>query len=776
MKSREHLAIRGAVQGVGFRPFVYRLARDLGLNGWVSNTPSGVFIEVEGGTMQLVEFRRRLETEKPPISFIQSLEATVLDPAGYDRFEIRESGESGERLAVILPDAAVCPDCLREIRDPANRRYRYPFTNCTHCGPRFSIIEALPYDRRNTSMKRFAMCPECNDEYVNPENRRFHAQPNACPVCGPQLALWNAHGDTIEVRDDALLSAAAALRSGKIVAVKGIGGFHLMADAGNEEAVSTLRRRKHREEKPLALMLGSIVKIRDLCDVSPLEERLLTSIAAPIVLLRKRSRAGSTGIKVAPSVAPGNPSLGILLPYSPLHHLLLDASETPLVATSGNLSEEPICIDEREALHRLQGIADFFLVHDRPIVRHVDDSVARVVAGRELVLRRARGFAPLPVSGSDRSVSSFMAVGGHLKNTIAVSVAEDIFVSQHLGDLSSKESYDAFVSVGEDLTRLYDVRPAVTVSDKHPDYRSTQFAGGRGGKQVSVQHHLAHVASCMAENRLRGPVLGVSWDGTGYGDDGTIWGGEFLIASEDGYRRAAHLRTFRLPGGEAAVTEPARSAIGALYELLGDSLFQRNDLHPLKGFSSAELLLLSQMLAKDIHCPVTSSAGRLFDAVAGLIGIRSRVRYEGQAAMELEWLIGETCTEDAYGFHLSAEASSIVVDWGEALLQLVEDVSSGTAASIVSAKFHNMLTDAIVKVAKEAGEERVVLTGGCFQNVYLLERTIAKLRENGFSPYWHQRIPPNDGGISLGQIYAAQRILKAHETDEVEPVVNESLT
>jgi hydrogenase maturation protein HypF len=601
-RTRLKLTVRGAVQGVGFRPFVFRLATGLGLAGWVNNSPQGVFIEAEGPRAELEKFLLRLEIEKPPRSFIQSLEASWLDPAGYTAFEIRPSETGGTKTALVLPDIATCPDCLREIFDPKNRRHRYPFTNCTNCGPRFSIIESLPYDRANTSMNAFTMCQQCQAEYDDPGDRRFHAQPNACPVCGPRLELWegsrvceNAESPRSHERGyDALLVAAHAIRRGQIVAVKGLGGFHLMADARNDKTVQLLRERKQREEKPFALMFPLLESIKAECEVSPLEERLLRSPESPIVLLRRLPSA----IRHPPSslsrhIAPGNPCLGAMLSYTPLHHLLLAELGFPVVATSGNLSDEPICTDEHEALERLRNIADVFLVHNRPIIRHVDDSIARVMLDRELVLRRARGYAPLPITIGGASSASphnrgvvelrppkiILAVGAHLKNTVALSVGNQVFISQHIGDLETEQAYSAFRRVIADFEKLYDANPQIIAADLHPDYLSTKFAKETGRAElplgpdaqqriptmIGVQHHIAHVLSCMAENEIAPPALGVSWDGTGYGLDGTVWGGEFFLVTDESVERIAHLRPFRLPGGDKAVKEPRRTALGLLH-------------------------------------------------------------------------------------------------------------------------------------------------------------------------------------------------------------------
>ena len=780
---RTKIILRGAVQGVGFRPFVYRLATELQLNGWVLNSAQGVFIEVEGERAVLERFVLALEKTKPPRAVIQSMEVSFLDALGYESFEIRESSDRGKKGVFILPDIATCVDCLREILDANDRRCRYPFTNCTNCGPRFSIIESLPYDRCNTSMKNFALCAPCEREYHDPTNRRFHAQPTACPRCGPQAEFWDASGAVLSRRDEALLAAAEVVRAGKILALKGIGGFQLIVDARNEDVVVRLRARKHREEKPFALMYPSLDCVMEDCQVSELEKRLLLAPESPIVLLRRKKASG----RLASAIAPANPNLGVMLPNTPLHHLFVRELGFPVVATSGNLSDEPICIDEQEALARLQGIADFFLVHDRPIVRHVDDSIVRMMCGRELVLRRARGYAPLPVH-MERPLPTVLAVGAHLKNNVALSVGTEVFISQHIGDLETSEAYSAFRKVAADLPRLYDVSPEIVACDLHPDYLSTKYAVGlgsagfqlaasgilpgalraessqqdaaKGGQDAraprsicKVQHHWAHVLSCMAENELDPPVLGVSWDGTGYGSDGTIWGGEFLVANGESFERVAHFRRFRLPGGEAAIREPRRTALGVLYEMWGAKMFGRRQLAPMQSFSASELPVIQQLLAKRINAPITSSAGRLFDAVASILDLRQRVSFEGQAAMELEFAI-EQEGDEMYRFQISAESPRIV-DWQPMFEEIVSDYQHGRSVGDISTKFHNTLAEIVVAVAKKIGAEKVVLTGGCFQNQYLTERSVRRLRESGLRPSWHQRVPPNDGGIALGQIMAA---------------------
>ena len=794
---RLKVVIRGAVQGVGFRPFVYGLASELDLHGWVLNSSQGVFVEVEGERPLLEEFLLRLEQEKPPRAIIQSLEFSFLDPLGYSGFVIRHSEDTGEKTVLILPDIATCPQCYREVGDPDDRRYRYPFTNCTHCGPRFTIIRALPYDRPNTSMAHFPLCPDCQREYEDPLDRRFHAQPVACPVCGPQVALDTGDRHFRSachlMGDEAIREAARAVREGRILAMKGLGGFLLIVDARNEAAVQRLRERKHREEKPFALLYPSLEMIKAHCLVSPLEERVLTSPESPIVLLRRQdtlppARGGLGGGEICEAVAPGNPYLGAMLPYTPLHNLLMQELGFPVVATSGNRSDEPICIDEDEARERLGDIADLYLIHNRPIVRHCDDSVVRVVLGQELVLRRARGYAPLPVKLPKSELPPILAVRAHLKNTIALSVGRQVFVSQHIGDLDTPEACAAFERVIADFLRLYEVEPVAMAHDLHPDYFSTRYAQSEIGNrksQIAVQHHHAHLASCLAENEVEGPVLGVTWDGTGYGLDGTVWGGEFLWGDAAGFERVAHLRPFCLPGGEAAVKEPRRTALGVMWEHFGPEALEWEDLAPVAAFSRSERRLLRQMLERGVNSPVTSSAGRLFDAVAALVGLRQENRFEAQAAMMLEYAVDEMVAE-AYPLPMTSDQISNrksqisnrksqisnrkyairntqsyaqVLDWGPLLEALLDDLRRDVPVGVMAARFHNALVEGMVAVAKAVGAERAALSGGCFQNRILLKQAYRRLTEAGLRVYVHQRIPPNDGGIALGQVaVAAQKL------------------
>lgn len=769
--ARLHVTVQGAVQGVGFRPFVYRLATELGLNGWVLNDTHGVEIEVEGSDDQLNRFLVRLSAERPPLSSIESVDVAWLTPVDYEHFEIRQSNASGARTTLVLPDMATCHDCRDDVLDPANRRHGYAFTNCTNCGPRFSIIQALPYDRPNTTMQTFRQCPACQSEYTDPIDRRFHAQPNACPVCGPHLELWgawNANGThaqppILALHDDALQLAVDALRAGQIVAVKGLGGFHLMVDACDPDAVARLRERKKRYEKPFALMVYDLAQAAELVTtMSAASRALLASQEAPIVLLPARQTA-----PIAPNIAPDSPYLGVMLPSTPLHHLLLAEYGFPVVATSGNLSGEPICTQELEAWERLGPIADCFLVHNRPIQRHVDDSVAMVIDSVPRLLRRARGYAPLPVHLA-HAVPCILATGAELKNTIALSVGRQAFISQHIGDLETEPALEAFEHVIADFLRLYEATPVAIAHDLHPDYRATRWAQRIAASDpalplIGVQHHHAHLAACLADNETVGPALGVTWDGTGYGTDGTIWGGEFLFGDAAEVKRIAHMRSFRLPGGEAAIREPARIALTLLWELYGQAGLERDDLASTRVFRPDERRLLGQMLGRGLNTPATSSAGRLFDAVAALIGLRQQASFEGQAAMALEAAVNRAVS-DAYRFeiryvdgatHTNGHQAPLILDWQPLIEAILDDLGHGTSTGTIAARFHNALVDAIVRVAVLSGTERVALAGGCFQNTLLVERAARQLRQTGFEVLLHRQVPPGDGGISLGQIAVA---------------------
>lgn len=739
-RERHRVEITGAVQGVGFRPFVHRLAGELALAGWASNSLSGLVIEIEGSPESCAAFVRRVRSDAPPHASVRAVLPSTIPLQGEEGFVIRESSvEQTAATAEIAPDLATCADCLHEFLDPTNRRHGYPFTNCTQCGPRFSIVLALPYDRERTTMRGFAMCAQCREEYESPGDRRFHAQPNACPQCGPRLAFADSEGRTLATREEALEHAARAIESGQIIAVKGIGGFHLLADARSDSAVRILRARKHRPAKPLALMMPDLDSVRAHCAVSQVEERLLGSSRAPIVILR---RAGGD---LPELLAPGNPTLGVMLPYSPLHHLLLRRLGFPVVATSGNLSDEPLCIGNDEAFQRLRGIADAFLVHDRPIARPVDDSVVREALGRELMLRRARGCAPLALPGVFPPV---LAVGGDQKCALVVAGPFGIRCGPHIGDLETEPAQQSFLGQCRDFPALCGVQPRVVACDLHPGYHGTRLAAELGLPVAQVQHHHAHIAACLAEHEVRDEVLGVAWDGTGHGTDGTIWGGEFLLATETDFKRIAHLRPFPLPGGELAIRQPRYAALGLLHEagipVAGTPLAA--------AFTAQEIAIASTQLDRGIRSPRTSSAGRLFDAVAALLGLRWRNEFEAQAAMDLEFAArGE---QAAYPVSMARDES---LDWAPMIQALLADIAQGVPVAAIAARVHETMAEAILLAARVAKKKTVALGGGCFQNVRLLERTVAKLRAAGFFPIWPRLAPPNDGGLALGQAVVASQ-------------------
>ncbi|HSJ72115.1 MAG TPA: carbamoyltransferase HypF [Acidimicrobiia bacterium] len=752
---RAIIEIHGAVQGVGFRPFVYRLATEMDLRGWVLNDARGVFIEVDGDMSTLEGFIARLEGELPAVASIDTVDVEFADEAGFASFEIRHSDTGGARTAIILPDLATCVDCRNEVFDEDDRRWGYPFTNCTNCGPRFSIIRDLPYDRPNTTMVGFVMCEACQSEYGDPANRRFHAQPNACPDCGPTLS-WTIDGSrTVASGRGALEHAVATLGDGGTIALKGIGGYQLIVDASNAEAVARLRVAKSRPTKPFAVMVRTTEEAGEVVELDDEDRRALTSPQSPIVLARRAPQS-----TVVTGVAPSNPTLGVMLPTTPLHHLLIDAFGGPLVATSGNRSDEPIATDDEEAFARLGSFADGFLVHDRPIERHVDDSVVWTVDGHSRILRRARGYAPMPIA-LQTDTPPIVAMGAHLKNTIAVSVGRNVFVSQHIGDLETEEANHAFVGVIDDIVRMYDVQPEAVAHDLHPDYRSTIHALSDRPfgpvPTIAVQHHHAHLASCLADNAHPGPALGVTWDGTGYGTDGTIWGGEFLLGDAHGYERVAHLRAFRLPGGDAAAREPRRSAAAVLVEL-GMSLSVGTP--GVGSFDPAQLRIIARMLETGFHAPVTTSAGRLFDAVAAIVGLMESSSFEGEAAMALEH-VADPGEREPYPMPIVATEDAAIVDWGPTILAILDDLATGAGPDRVSGRFHATLATGITEVADFIGHPVVALTGGCFQNRLLTESTARQLRRSGFEVLMHRRVPPNDGGISLGQVAVASASRRA---------------
>jgi hydrogenase maturation protein HypF len=756
LQRRLRVEVTGAVQGVGFRPFVHRLALDEGLGGFVRNTGEGALLEVEGAAENVARFLHRFDVELSPPAGIREKRETWLSPEGEGSFVIAPSIAAGERPALVLPDLATCPECLAEVLDPADRRYRYPFTTCTHCGPRYSIIEAVPYDRPRTTMRHFPMCATCQAEYDEPTSRRFHAQTNACPACGPRLTLLDVGGRTVATRDQALTAAADALRSGAIVALKGLGGFQLLADARDTAAVERLRERKHRPVKPFAIMVGTPADARAVAAMTAAEQQVLGSRAAPIVLLRARVEAGL----VAPAVAPDNPWVGIMLPATPLHHLLTRDLDFPIVATSGNRGGEPIVTDEADALQRLEGIADVFLIHDRPILRPVDDSVVRVIAGRETVLRHARGYAPQSFAAASTTAAACLALGGHQKDALAMAACGEITLGPHIGDLERAETREALSNAVATTSALYGLNPELIACDTHPGYHATHVAARLAREPVRVPHHLAHVLACMLDNGLDGPVLGVAWDGTGHGGDGTIWGGECLAIDGPHWRRVAHLLPFRLPGGDAAIREPRRAALGALHAVYGEAAFALADLSPVGAFSLRERTVLAQALARGLNAPMTSSAGRLFDAVASILGLRQKATFEGEAAMAVEFAADRAQAPTLLPkIQVLHGAGPIALDWKPTVAGMVEAHRAGAARECLAAGFHDALADSVVAVARHVGLSRVLLTGGCFQNAGLTELTIALLTQAGFKPYWHHRIPPNDGGLAAGQAVFAGRPL-----------------
>jgi hydrogenase maturation protein HypF len=768
---RTAVRVEGIVQGVGFRPFVYSLATGLGLGGLVGNDPDGVFAEVEGDSSAVGRFLVLLEQQAPPLARIERVTTRDLRPTGSAEFIIAVSQPAGPagpaaagrvRRTLIAADTATCADCVAELADPADRRFGYAFINCTNCGPRFTIVRDVPYDRAQTTMSGFEMCAACAAEYHDPSDRRFHAQPACCPACGPRLSLADAAGEPLaaalpgpapaRASTGVIAAAAALLRAGHVLAVKGLGGYHLAADAGSEVAVAALRGRKHREDKPFAVMVGDLAAARQLCDIDDTAAAVLTSPRRPIVLLPRRAGAAAA---LAGSVAPGNRQLGVMLPYTPLHHLLLGELATPIVLTSGNVSDEPIAYIDTDARQRLGGIADAFLTHDRPIHIRTDDSVVRAAGGRESVLRRSRGYAPEPLPLPVRFTRPVLACGAELKSTFCLGIRGHAFVSHHIGDLENAETLRSFTEGIEHFRRLFDIVPEVVAHDLHPDYLSTKYALALDGAELlAVQHHHAHIASCLADNGETGPVIGVAFDGTGYGTDATIWGGEFLVADLAGFERAGHFEPVPMPGGAAAVRQPWRMAASYLAAA-----------YP--GGPPAGLAVMTRqarrwpavlaMASRGINSPVTSSAGRLFDAVAAVLGVRDEVSYEGQAAIELEQLADVT-EAGAYRAAISG-GTPLRIAGADLVRAAADDLAAGTGPPVIAARFHNgvaaVIEQACVALRDQHGLSLVALSGGVFQNLLLTDRVVTRLTGRGFRVLVHHRVPCNDGGISLGQAAVA---------------------
>ncbi|HUE22753.1 MAG TPA: carbamoyltransferase HypF [Bryobacteraceae bacterium] len=741
--ARRQICIRGVVQGVGFRPFVHNLARRLGLAGYVLNSSAGVVAEVEGARNALDHFVESLRSEAPPLARIEEMLVAEIDPLGERDFTIRESQAQEGEFVLVSPDVATCPDCTRDFTDPANRRYGYAFTNCTNCGPRYTIIRDIPYDRPNTTMAGFRMCAACRAEYDDPGNRRFHAQPNACAECGPQLSA-------------AVTEAQRRLSEGAIVAIRGLGGFHLACDPRNDRAVRLLRERKRRSHKPFALMARDLAAVEAFCAVSADDRKALTSARRPIVILPRQAASG-----ISAAVAPGNNTIGVMLPYTPLHHLLFAGAPRALdalVMTSGNLGEEPIVTSNEEALVRLGPLADWFLLHNRDIYMRADDSVVRTFEGVERVLRRSRGFVPQAIDLGIEA-AEILACGAELKNTFCLSKGRYAVLSQHIGDMQNYETLVFFEETLANLKKLFRVEPHAIAHDLHPGYLTTQYALRVPDlEKIGVQHHHAHIASCMAENGLRGKVIGVALDGTGYGTDGQIWGGEFLVADYGGFERRAHLRYVPLAGGDAAVRQPWRPALAYLADTFGPAA-EFPELALWRDVPESQRKLVRSMIAHRVNTIETSSCGRLFDAVASLVGLRQEIDFEGQAAIELETIAADGVA-DGYAFGLDGDT----VDFRPAIERIVAEVRARMPAAVIAARFHNTVAEAIVEVCRRlrAGEtlNRVCLSGGTFQNMKLLVRTLAGLRRLGFEVFIHAQVPPNDGGIALGQAVIATELLR----------------
>lgn len=753
---RLKINITGVVQGVGFRPFIYRLAKEMGLKGYVRNDAGGVTIEAEGEESLLTDFLLRIEKEKPVLSRIYSMHHSFLHGKGFKEFIIKESDREGEIRVSVLPDIATCDECLDDIFDIENKRFDYPFTNCTNCGPRFTIIEDLPYDRKNTSMKDFRMCADCESEYSDPSDRRFHAQPDACPVCGPEVSLFDNKGKAVSRRDEAIEQCVELIKEGNIIAIKGLGGYHLVCDAGNDEVIKRLRERKQREERPVAVMFPDIESIKAEAHVDLLEERALCSVERPIVILRKKK-----GTRLPDSISPGNDTIGAFLPYTPLHHIILQRLQRPIVATSANISDEPIAKDDDDAFKRLSGIADYFLTNNREIIRRCDDSVVRIFAERQVPIRRSRGFAPLPVILPFKLKGPVLALGSYMNNTIAVGIDDKVYLSQHIGDLETPLAMDFYEETVNDFLRLFDIKPEVVVSDMHPGYYSTIFGEKYfKDKLVKVQHHFAHILSCMAENDIQKneEVIGFAFDGTGYGTDKTVWGSEVMIASYSGFKRSYHLHPYRLPGGEKAVKEPVRTALSLLYETFGDA--SEFDLLPL---TEQERKFYLDMIKKGVSSPLTTSMGRLFDGVASIIGLKHHVSYHAQSAVMLEQVASRSCENSGYPFSIKDG----VIDFRPMIKKIVEDKKAGVPAEAIAKKFHNTIIEIIISLSEslrnELGINKVALSGGVFQNAILLSGAFSKLKEKGFTPLVHQIVPPNDGGISLGQATVVANRLRLNE-------------
>lgn len=760
---RIQLKISGRVQGVGFRPFIYRLANQFELTGLTQNTGDGLLVEAEGTEEKLKRFLSQVKTTPPPFARIEQITLDTLAPIGSNSFAIIDTNSSGEICTEISPDLATCPQCRKEIRDPQNKRYQYPFTNCTNCGPRYSILTALPYDRKNTTMAAFDMCESCYEEYNNPHDRRFHAEPIACPKCGPQLTLSHTDGVEIATAEDALARAIQYFLSGHIVAVKGIGGFHLMCDARNEVAVARLRDAKKRPKKPFAVMFKDVDHVIEHCNLTEQDIDLLTSATAPIVLVQRKNLSVSenTPLPVADNVAPKNSNLGAFLAYTPLHVLLLEGCQRALVATSANRQGEPIVIDNAEAFEKIHNCADFILSHDRDIVRPLEDSVMCMAAKHRLTIRAGRGLAPLYFHHNGEDVDEeLLALGGHYKNTIAICKLGKIVVGQHNGDLDTIQRRENFEGSIQDFAILNAIEPKTLVCDHHPDYYSTQWARNKHIPMITAPHHIAHVLAVMVEHGVRGPVLGFAWDGTGFGIDGTIWGGETFVIEDEAWKRIGCLRPFALPGGDAATREPYRVAAAMLSQIYPSDYVQ-NLIYPEHTKSDNAVQILLEMIKQGVNSPQTSSMGRLFDGVANILNLSREITFEAEAAIAMQQSAEKSQdTDQTYDltWQPPVNDSPGELDWRPAIEALITDKEKQVSTNIIAKKFHNGLARAIEEITNTFDIKTICLSGGCFQNKLLLETTISILKVNGLRPIWSQSLPSNDGSLAVGQIDYARRV------------------
>jgi len=770
---RKYITVTGIVQGVGFRPFVYKIACDNNLNGWVSNSSRGVYIDVEGRDGDILSFIQKLKSSPPKLSKIDEVVIEHRGIINYKGFEIRHSEKEENAMTYISPDIGVCEDCLTDIRDSKNKRYRYAFTNCTNCGPRFSIIKKLPYDRLVTTMNEFKMCDECHEEYRNPLNRRFHAQPNACKECGPKLKLINNKGEKVYCKDE-IKETIKLIREGKIIAIKGIGGFHLACDGKNEEAIQSLRGKKHRPRKPLALMMKDIETVRKYCYLSEKEEGILKSSKGPIVLLNKRRE------KLPINISPNNKCLGVMLPYTPLHYLLFEDDIEVLVMTSANAAGLPMVYKNCEALDNLSSVVDYFLLHNREIHIPVDDSIVKVILNEERVIRSSRGYAPIYIK--QKGIKDILACGSHLKNTFALSKNENIILSPYIGDMENIETYNNFEKNVNHIGDMYNIKPKIIAYDMHPNYWCTEYVEKQNTINIEVQHHHAHIVSCMIENNIKEKVIGIAYDGVGYGIDGAIWGGEFLICNHKNFERIAHLNYVQMPGGDAATKEPWKMAVSYIYQayktstcdILKDdvsnlinqdncediNVMYENMRKVLKGKNIKSAIA---MIKNNINSPKCSSMGRLFDAVSGMLGFLGGVTFEGEAAILLENIADEN-EKGSYDYEITYQDKDYIINTSKIIQEIIHDINNGVGFDIISKRFHNTVIDFTVKMCSILREtlniNKVVLSGGVFQNEIILKGIYEKLNYEGFEVYTHKSIPCNDSGICLGQIVIANSKFK----------------